>query len=221
MPTIHVFGSKRSAICVTKWACPKITSGQRIWHKAHRCCRRIVQSYPPGGVNVSFHNCTLAPPGEYNWTCASFGLPQSTTQTANRSVQPFLHRSRKIVVGQIGATWWIRLNLCILRSTWVHNQDRKSIGSAVFAQLTTESAYTLQLAPLSTRIAPSHEGIWTPWFLGPTPVLNANGISIASCVFVGLSSAADWQTDRETDRPRYSIGNNRPHVLTAIWRNSA
>jgi len=37
---------------------------------------------------------TLAPPGKYDWTCASFGPPESTTQTANRSVQPFLHSSR-------------------------------------------------------------------------------------------------------------------------------
>jgi len=38
---------------------------------------------------------TLAPPGEYDWIDASFGPTVSTTQTqtANRSVQPFLHSS--------------------------------------------------------------------------------------------------------------------------------
>ena len=45
------------------------------------------------------------------------------------------------------------------------------MGSAVFAQLTAESAYTLQLAPLSTRIAPSNGQIWIPYVrhdsLGP------------------------------------------------------
>jgi len=35
----------------------------------------------------------------------------------------------------------------------------KSIGSAVFAQFTVESAYASQWVPLSTRIAPSHGGI--------------------------------------------------------------
>jgi len=50
------------------------------------------QSYSPGGDNVSFHKGTLAPPGEYDWTCASFSPLESTTQTANRSVQPFLQR---------------------------------------------------------------------------------------------------------------------------------
>ena len=59
----------------------------------------------------------------------------------------------------------IRLNLCILRPTGVHNPNGKSIASAVLAQLTAESrpTYTLQWPPLSTRIAPSHGGIWTPW----------------------------------------------------------
>jgi len=55
----------------------------------------MVQSYSPGGDNVSFREGTLAPPGEYDWTCASFRSLKSTTQTANRSVQPFLHISRQ------------------------------------------------------------------------------------------------------------------------------
>jgi len=62
----------------------------------------------------------------------------------------------------IGATWRIRLNLCILRPTRVHNPNGKWIGSAVFAQLTAQSAYTLQWAPLSTRIALSHGGSGPP-----------------------------------------------------------
>jgi len=44
-------------------------------------------------------------------------------------------------------------------------------------------------------------------FPGPTRVLDTNGISIASAVFVGLSR---WQTDRS----RYSVGNNRRHLPT-------
>jgi len=52
----------------------------------------MVQSYSPAGGNVSSHEGTLAPPGEYDWTCASVGPFNSTTQTANPSVQPFLHR---------------------------------------------------------------------------------------------------------------------------------
>ena len=61
--------------------------------------------------------------------------------------------------------------------------------------------------PLPLKIAPFHEGIWTPsktWFLEPTQVLNPNGISNGSAVFAGLSTV----TDRQTDRPRYSVCNN-------------
>jgi len=49
------------------------------------------------------------------------------------------------------------------------------------------------------------------WFPGPTPVLNPIGISIGTAVFAGLSV-----TDRQTDRPCYSVGNNRPHLRTAM-----
>jgi len=82
-----------------------------IWHKTASPRRRLtVQSYSPGGANVPSHVgtfyigvtwrirlklCTLAPPGEYDWTCA--GPPKSTTQMADRSVQPFLHSWRQKV----------------------------------------------------------------------------------------------------------------------------
>jgi len=46
------------------------------------------------------------------------------------------------------------------------------------------------------------------WFPGPTRVLDANSISIASAVFAGLTR---WQTDRQTDKPRYFV------ILTS-WR---
>jgi len=62
--------------------------------------------------------------------------------------------------GYIGATWRIWLNLCFLRPTRVHNPNCKSIGSAVSAQLTAESPYTLQWATLSPIIAPSRGGSW-------------------------------------------------------------
>jgi len=207
-------------------------------------------------------------PVEYDWTCVSFDLPESTTQMVNRSVRPFLHSSWQSVVGYVGATWRIRLDSCFLRSNRVHNPNSKSIDSAVSAQLMAESPYTLQWVTLSPRIAPSHGGIWTPsntwfprpirshnpkgistgsavfaqmtaecpytlqwdapfplkiapfhggiwtpsntWFSKPTWVLNPSSISIGSAVFAVLTSV----TDRQTDRPSYSLGNNRPHLRT-------
>jgi len=51
----------------------------------------MVHWYSTGDDNVSFLKGTLAPPSEYGWTCASFGPLESTADTANGSVQSFLH----------------------------------------------------------------------------------------------------------------------------------
>ena len=77
---------------VQRWQVVKV-----IWHNAHRSHRRIVQCYSTGDGKVSFHKGTLAPPGEYDWSCASFGPLESTTETGNGSVQPFLHNLRQKV----------------------------------------------------------------------------------------------------------------------------
>jgi len=39
-----------------------------------------------------------------------------------------------------------------------------------------------------------------------------NGMSIGAAIFAGLTSV----TDRQFDRPRYSVGNNRPHARTYV-----
>jgi len=100
-------------------------------------------------------------------------------------------RQRVLPQGYIGATWRIRLNVCILRPTRVHNQNGKWIGLAVFAQLTAESAYTLQWAPLSTRIAPSHGDLDLPcntWCFRPMRAHNPNGTSIGPAVFAQMTA---------------------------------
>jgi len=70
-----------------------------------------------------------------------------------------------------------------------HNQNGISIGSAVFPQEIAEGLYTLQWdAPFPLKIAPFHGGSGPPsntWFLGPTPILNPNGISIGAAIFAG------------------------------------
>jgi len=58
----------------------------------------------------------------------------------------------------IGTTWQIRFNLCFLWPTRVHNPKDKSIGSAVFAQFTAESPYTLQWDALPPSKLPSPMG---------------------------------------------------------------
>ena len=78
--------------------------------------------------------------------------------------------------------------------------------------MTAEYPYNLQWdAPFPLKIPPFHGGSGTPsntWFPGSTRVLNAKGISISLAVFAGLTSV----TDQPTDRPRYLVDNNRPHL---------
>ena len=59
--------------------------------------RQTVVRYISATWWIRLKLCTLAPPDEYDWTHASFSQPDSTTQTANRSVQPFLHSWRQNV----------------------------------------------------------------------------------------------------------------------------
>jgi len=134
------------------------------WHKAHRC-RRMVQSYSPGGGNVSSHKSTLVPPGQYDWTCASFGPLESTTQTANRSVQPFCAaHGRKSPYFTAGAP--IPQNCPFLRGSGLpsntrflvpipaHNPHGTSIGSSVFARAKTHKAFEVPFGLYFTTVCP-------------------------------------------------------------------
>jgi len=81
---------RRQTINIYKLASkPHIQVVKVIWHKA------VSPPQTDGSVvfarwhQCALHGGTLAPPGEYDWICASFGPPESTTQTAFRSVNPF------------------------------------------------------------------------------------------------------------------------------------
>jgi len=109
---------------------------------------------------------------------------------------------------------------CFLGRTRVQISNGISIGSAVFALLTADSRYTLQRAALSPLKLPLPIGDWnshlTHGSLGPPESsISPNGISIGSVVFARLTLR---QTDRQTDRPRYSVGNNRPDYMTYVVR---
>ena len=70
-----------------------------------------------------------------------------------------------------------------------------------FAQIAAESLYFTMGNPFFLEIALSHDGMcasYNAWFLGPTRVLNPNGISIGSSVFAGLTPVTDRQTHRQT-----------------------
>jgi len=180
----------------------------------------------PGHV-LSPNNC---PFGWGIWAAsnACFLSPsESTTQTPSRSVQPFLHSTRQSVsILYNGPPLPLKIapshgasGRHTLYNFWAHPSPQvqtASIGSAVFKQMTAECPYTLQWAALSPSKLPTP--VWDvdphliglQWFPGPTTVLNPNDISIGSAVFGGLTSVIDIQTDR----PRYTVGNNRPHLRT-------
>jgi len=161
MPTIHYSArSTRLSVRLSKWVCPKITCGQSNFTKG---------ASPPktGGWvvfarwrYVSSHEGTLAPPGEYDWSCAFFGPSESTTQTANRSVQPFLHSSRqKVPILYDGRPYPPELPLPAGRSgppsnTWflgpmrAHNQMNTTVpsicgGDAAFRQIALTCCFSL------------------------------------------------------------------------------
>jgi len=69
-------------------------------------------------------------------------------------------------------------------------------------------------------MCPAMRGMWTPSntrCLGPTRVLDPNGISIGSAVFAGLTSV----TDRPTDHVMRSVTIGRIYVCsTLMWPNN-
>ena len=95
---------------------------------------------------------------------------------------------------------------------WTYTRVQKpngiSIGSAVFAQLTGEGRYSLQLAapspsPLKLCLPIRRSGPTSnTWFFGPIRVHNPNGISIGSAV---LHGSLLRQTDRPTDNATRAV----------------
>jgi len=179
----------------------------------------MVQCYLTGDSNVSSHEGTLAPPGEYDWTCASFGPLDFTTETANVSVQPFLHSLRhKVPILHNGHPYPPELrfptgDLDLPCNTWcfgpmrAHDRNGTSIGSGVFAQMTAECPYMVCLfRPQNGSFPCWHLDLMYTWFIGTTQVRNTNGNLIVSA---GLTSVIDWQSDRQTT------------LLRARWCNNA
>jgi len=94
-------------------------------------------------------------------------------------------------------------------SDWHPSESDPSIcgGDAACCQITLTTCFTARRTvslyftvgrPVTLKIVHSHGAICTTsnsWFLGPTGVLNPNGISIGSAVFTGITTV---QTDRQT-----------------------
>jgi len=94
-----------------------------------------------------------------------------------------------------------------------HNPNGISIGSAVFAQMTAQCAYTLQWdASSPPQNCPFPWGNWTTsntWFPGPTWVLNQTA---SRSVQPFLQGSLVWQTDKPTDDATRSVTIDRIYV---------
>jgi len=115
----------------------------------------------------------------------------------------------------------------LLRPTRVQTPNSIAIGSAVFSLQNSQ----LRVAMLHNSpplflllIDPSHEGSVSPsntWFLGPTQILNPNGIWIGSAVFAQLTTECPYtlQWDACSSLKIVTIG----HIYirsTAMWPRS-
>jgi len=180
----------------------------------------------------------MTPPGECDWTCASFGPLESTIQTANRSVQPFLHSSRqKVTILYNGHPYPPELPLPMgdldshlthdALGPWEPTTQTASRSVQPCLHRWPQSVPILYNGrPGSPSKLPLHTGFWTPcntFFIGPSE----SWTQFDRCSrFAWLTRVTDWHSDRQTDRPRYSVGNNSlicPVYVrsTAMRRNNA
>jgi len=178
----------------------------------------MVQCYSTGDGNVSFHKGTLAPPGEYDWTCASFSPLESTTDMANGSVQPFLHSLRQKVP--------------ILRNGRPYPPELP-LPMGIWTSLVTHDAFgpcesTTQMAPRSVQpslhrwsrsvsilynglpISPSKLPLSMlasgPHLIRGSLGPSESGTQMATWSFQPFfEGLTDWQSDRKTDIPHYSV----------------
>ena len=128
--------------------------------------------------SVAFARFSLCP---LSLIHACLGPPKSTYQTASRSVQPFLHRSRQ-------------------RITTLYNGP-----------------------PISRQNFPLRGKIWTSSNTPNTvPSIDPKSTTQTTCRSIQpfcWSHDHDRPTDRQTDRPRYSVCSNRPHLASAAMRS--
>ena len=170
MPTIQYSArSARLSVRLSKWAWPKITSGQSnlSWHTA---------SPPQTDGSVIFarwRQCasdmgTLVPLGEYDWTCASSAHPSpQPKRQIDRFSRFFTAHGRKSLYftmatlsPELPFLWaiWTPSHSWFLGPFRDHNPNGITIGSAVFTQMTTECPYTLQWAAPSPSKLPLRMG---------------------------------------------------------------
>jgi len=78
-----------------------------------------------------------------------------------------------------------------------------------------KSLYFTMGRPFSPRNFPLPMGDLNPHLIhGPLGPAKSSTQTVSRSVQPFLQDSPVWQTDRPTDRPRYSVSNNRPHLRT-------
>jgi len=118
--------------------------------------------------------------------------------------------------GHIGATWWIRLNLCFLQHTRVHSPNGKSISSAISAQLTAKVPILYNGGPFSAKLllVGGSGPLSISWFLVADRPHNTNCITIGSAIFTQVTTVCPYTLQWAPLSPKIapSHGGSGPHV---------
>jgi len=138
-----------------KTALPPQTDGSIVFARWRECA--LPYEHTGATWRIQLNSCFIRPTRIHNPNGNSISSAVFAQLTAQCRRVHWRHLANTIEIVHIGAKWRIRLNLCFLQSTQVHNPNGNSIGSAIFAQLT---ANTLPWAPFP-KIAPFRGGIWT------------------------------------------------------------
>jgi len=178
----------------------------------------MVQSHSPTGGNVSSHEGTLAPPGEYDWTCASFGLLESTPQPKRQMDRFSRFAQLTAESADIGLLYNGRPyppELPLQMGDLDRHVTHDALGPCERTNSTTQTA-PRSVQPCLHRWLRSvpilYNGLPVSSSKLPLPMLasaplhwahrvrnaNANGNFIVSAV---LQGSLLWQTDRATHRP--------------------
>jgi len=170
----------------------------------------MVQCYSTGDGNVSFHKGTLAPPGEYDWTLHPSAPLESTTDTANGSVQPFLHSLRqKVPILYNGHPYPPELplpmgDLDLPCNTMLsaHTSPQPKWHLDRFSRLCADNqsvSILYNTLPVFPSKLPLPMSVSEPHLIRGTMGLPMSGTQMATGSFQPFLQG--WQTDRATERP--------------------
>jgi len=103
---------------------------------------------------------------------------------------------------------------------WAHNPNGITIGSGVYTQVTAECPFYKWDARSPSKLLPISMGRSGPHLIhGSLSPPKSSTQAASRSVQPFVQSSLVWQTDRQTDGPRYSVGNNRPHLRATRSKN--